>query len=213
MLDAGAVAVGYDFVFAYSADTFSDPSTGEKRLRGFDLPFQRYLYQNRGRVFIAHTEIGVPHRSFTAAAGEGGVRSVIVSTDSDGVVRRHVPEVPLQQSPHLIDALMGMAGADISEAYTSIPSARLATSVPYISLVDVLDLLKEAEGRQRLEELAGDGLSCSAVCCPMRTSISIRTVSCRTCPMRLPRTVRAAGPGSSPRRRVSSFSRISSVRP
>lgn len=155
VLDAGAVAVGYDFVFAYSADTFSDPSTGEKRLRGFDLPFQRYLYQNRGRVFIAHTEIGVPHRSFTAAAGEGGVRSVIVSTDSDGVVRRHVPEVPLQQSPHLIDALMGMAGADISEAYTSIPSARLATSVPYISLVDVLDLLKEAEGRQRLEELAG----------------------------------------------------------
>jgi len=154
LLDAGAVAVGYDFVFAYSADSFADPSTGEKRLRGFDQPFQRYLYQNRGRVFIAHTEIGVPHRSFTAAAGQGGVRSVIVSTDSDGVVRQHDPRLPLSQSPHLIDALLGMADARISDSYTSIPSARLATSVPYLSLIDVLTLLEDEAGRSRLADLA-----------------------------------------------------------
>jgi len=154
LLDAGAVAVGYDFVFAYSADSFADPSTGEQRLRGFDQPFQRYLYQNRGRVFIAHTEVGVPHRSFTAAAGQGGVRSVIVSTDSDGVVRRHNPNLPLSQSPHLIDALMGMAGAQVHESYTAIPSSRLATSVPYLSLIDVLTLLKNQEGRNQLADFA-----------------------------------------------------------
>lgn len=156
LLDAGAIAVGYDFVFAYSADAFTDPSTGEKRLRGFDQPFQRFLYQNRGRVFIAHTQIGVPHRSFTAAAGQGGVRSVIVSTDSDGVVRRHTPRPPLDQSPHLIDALMGKAGARVSEDYTVVPSARLATSVPYLSLIDVLDLLESADGRQQLQDFARD---------------------------------------------------------
>ena len=154
LLDAGAEAVGYDFVFAYSADTFADPSTGEPRLRGFDLPFQRFLYQNRGRVFIAHTEVGVPHRSFTAAAGQGGVRSVIVSTDSDGVVRQHQPEQPLAGSPHLIDALLSKAGAQIGEGYTAVPAARLATSIPYLSLIDVLELLETETGRAELQKFA-----------------------------------------------------------
>ena len=107
VLDAGATALGFDFVFAYSADSFVDPSTGEARLSGFDRPFQSFAYRNRGKVFIAHTEIGVPHRSFTAAIGAGGVRSVIVSTDNDGIVRKHVPQLPLNDSPHLIDALLG----------------------------------------------------------------------------------------------------------
>ncbi|MEP4275509.1 MAG: adenylate/guanylate cyclase domain-containing protein [Roseibium sp.] len=151
VLDAGALALGYDFVFAYSADDFVDPSTGDSRLSGFDLPFQRFVYQNRGRVFIAHTEVGVPHRTFSAAAGQGGVRSVIVSTDSDGVVREHTPSLPLSQSPHLVDAVLGLAEADIGKKYTAIPSARLATSVPYLSLIDVLDLLESEQGRAQLE--------------------------------------------------------------
>lgn len=154
LLNLGAIAVGYDFVFAYSADTFADPTTGESRLKGFDQPFQRFLYQNRGRVFIAHTEVGVPHRSFTAAAGQGGVRSVIVSTDSDGVVRQHDPEAPLSESPHLIDALLAKAGAQISERYTAVPSARLATSIPYLSLIDVLELLETEAGRKSLTDFA-----------------------------------------------------------
>lgn len=154
MLDAGALALGYDFVFAYSADAFVDPSTGEKRLTGFDTPFQRFVYRNRGRVFIAHTEIGVPHRTFSAAAGQDGVRSVIVTTDSDGVVRDHSPIPPLAQSRHLIDALLGFAGADVGQRYTAIPAVRLATSVPYLSLIDVLELLEDDQGRAQLARLA-----------------------------------------------------------
>ncbi|WP_422035387.1 adenylate/guanylate cyclase domain-containing protein [Roseibium sp.] len=154
ILDAGAVALGFDFVFAYSADSFADPSTGEARLSGFDRPFQAFVYRNRGRIFIAHTEIGVPHRSFSAAIGEGGVRSVIVSTDIDGVVRQHTPETPLNDSDHLIDALLGVAGSDVSEAYTAIPTSRLATSLPYFSLIDVLTLKQNEEGRQQLKEFA-----------------------------------------------------------
>ncbi|MEO1114248.1 MAG: adenylate/guanylate cyclase domain-containing protein [Pseudomonadota bacterium] len=154
VLDAGATAVGFDFVFAYSADSFVDPSTGEARLSGFDRPFQTFAYRNRGRVFIAHTEIGVPHRSFTAAIGAGGVRSVIVSTDNDGIVRKHTPQLPLNESPHLIDALLGAAGSDVSEAFVSIPGSRLATSLPYISLIDVLALSQSEEGHAELKEFA-----------------------------------------------------------
>lgn len=154
LLDAGAVALGYDFVFAYSADSFLDPSTGEARLKGFDRPFQSFVYRNRGRVFIAHTEIGVPHSRFSAAIGEGGVRSVIVSTDTDGVVRQHVPDLPLKASPHLVDALLGKARSGVEETYTAIPPARLATSLPYFSLIDVLALSGTEEGRLRLKEFA-----------------------------------------------------------
>ncbi len=154
LLDAGAKALGFDFVFAYSADSFVDPSSGEARLSGFDRPFQSFVYRNRGRVFIAHTEIGVPHRSFTAAIGAGGVRSVIVSTDIDGIVRQHEPELPLNESPHLIDALLGASEAEISEAYTAVPNSRLATSLPYMSLIDVLRLKATEEGRKQLEEFS-----------------------------------------------------------
>lgn len=154
VIDAGATAVGFDFVFAYSADSFVDPSTGEARLSGFDRPFQTFAYRNRGKVFIAHTEIGVPHRSFTAAIGAGGVRSVIVSTDNDGIVRKHTPQLPLNDSPHLIDALLGAAGSDVSEAFVSIPDSRLATSLPYMSLIDVLTLGQSEEGRAALKEFS-----------------------------------------------------------
>ncbi|WP_209000812.1 CHASE2 domain-containing protein [Labrenzia sp. DG1229] len=154
LLDAGANALGFDFVFAYSADSFVDPSSGEARLSGFDRPFQSFVYRNRGRVFIAHTEIGVPHRSFTAAIGSGGVRSVIVSTDIDGIVRQHEPELPLNESPHLIDALLGASDAEVSETYTAVPNSRLATSLPYMSLIDVLRLKATEEGRKQLEEFS-----------------------------------------------------------
>ncbi|PVB63574.1 adenylate/guanylate cyclase domain-containing protein [Labrenzia sp. 011] len=150
VLDAGARALGYDFVFAYSADAFADPGTGEARLKGFDQPFQRFLYRNRGNVFIAHTEVGVPHRSFSAAAGAGGVRSVTVTAENDGVVRRHSPEFPLTESSSLIDALIGAAGFEVTEAYTTIPSARLAVSIPYLSLLDVLKMQETETGRQDL---------------------------------------------------------------
>ncbi|WP_299813824.1 adenylate/guanylate cyclase domain-containing protein [uncultured Roseibium sp.] len=150
VLDAGARALGYDFVFAYSADAFKDLETGEARLKGFDQPFQRFLYRNRGRVFIAHTEVGVPHRSFSAAAGAGGVRSVTVSAENDGVVRRHSPDFPLSDSSSLIDALIASTGAEVPEAYTAIPSARLATSTPYLSVLDVLKMQESEAGRQEL---------------------------------------------------------------
>lgn len=154
ILDSGAVALGFDFVFAYSADSFVYPETGEESLRGFDLPFQRFLFANRGRVFIAHTEVGVPHRRFTAAAGSGGVRSVIISTDSDGVVRSHTPQLPLAQSPYLIDALLGAARSSMSETYTAIPDARLSSSIPYLSMIDVLTMMESEEGREKLKEFA-----------------------------------------------------------
>ncbi|WP_420337468.1 adenylate/guanylate cyclase domain-containing protein [Roseibium sp.] len=151
VLDAGAAGVGYDFVFAFSADSFADPNTGEERLRGFDRPFLRFLYQNRGKVFVSRTSTGVPHRAISAAAGTSGVRFAEVSPDTDGVVRRHTPEFPLIDSPLLIDALLASADASISTSYTMIPEHRLASSIPYLSLIDLLALTETEAGREEIK--------------------------------------------------------------
>ncbi|MDN3719118.1 adenylate/guanylate cyclase domain-containing protein [Roseibium salinum] len=95
----------------------------------------------------------MPHRSFTAAAGAGGVRSVTISSENDGVVRRHLPHPPLSQSPALIDALIAMTGAEVSQEYTAVPSWRLATSVPYMSLLDVLNMKETEAGKEKAETL------------------------------------------------------------
>jgi adenylate cyclase len=151
VLDAGAAGVGYDFVFAFSADSFADPNTGEERLRGFDRPFLRFLYQNRGKVFVSRTSTGVPHRAISAAAGTSGVRFAEVTPDTDGVVRRHTPELPLIDSPLLIDALLASADASISTSYTMIPEHRLASSIPYLSLIDLLALTETKAGREKIK--------------------------------------------------------------
>jgi len=152
VLDAGALALGYDFVFAYSAEGFRDPRTGEARLRGFDQAFLQFLFANRGDVFIAHTEIGVPHRTFSAGAGTGGVRAVTIETESDGMLRRHSPVLPFDQSPHFIDAFLGKAGAAINERYAALPLHRLGSSIPYLSLIDVLRMLESKAGKAELRE-------------------------------------------------------------
>ncbi|ADZ70399.1 CHASE2 domain family [Polymorphum gilvum SL003B-26A1] len=154
LFEAGATAIGLDFVFAFSADAFSDPQTGEARLRGYDRPFLQFLYDNRGRVFVARTSSGVPHRSITAAGGTDGIRSTEIVTDSDGVVRRHRPTAPLGQSGAFVDALLDKAGATIDRPYMPLPSARLGSVTPYLSLVDVLDMMTTPEGRAGLETFA-----------------------------------------------------------
>lgn len=152
VLDAGAVAVGYDFIFSYNADGFIDPNSGEARLDGYDTTFKRFLFSNRGRVFIASAQLGVPHRSFIGAAGAGGVRSVIVTPDSDGVVRRHEPMSAGNgdDDGHMIDALLGQLGTKLTGEYLAIPYARLASSQPYFSFIDILGLMETQEGRAEL---------------------------------------------------------------
>ncbi|MEP3047398.1 MAG: adenylate/guanylate cyclase domain-containing protein [Roseibium sp.] len=154
ILDAGAIAIGYDFVFAFNADTFSDPFTGEALLRGYDRSFLAFLYKNRGQIFVARTSTGTPHRGVSAASGTSGVRIAEVTPDSDGVVRQHEPEQPLEKSQHLIDGLLQSAGSNVSESYTAIPNYRLASSVPYLSLTDVLEMTGSAEGQDAIRKFA-----------------------------------------------------------
>ncbi|WP_420415041.1 adenylate/guanylate cyclase domain-containing protein [Roseibium sp.] len=154
ILDAGAVGVGYDFVFAFSADSFADPNSGEARLRGFDRPFLGFLYRNRGKVFVSRTSTGVPHRSVSAAAGASGVRYAEVTPDNDGVVRRHTPQPPLDESPLLIDALLASVRSSASDSYVAVPENRLATSLPYLSLLDVLAMAETETGREKLRDFA-----------------------------------------------------------
>ncbi|MHA7772590.1 adenylate/guanylate cyclase domain-containing protein [Roseibium sp. M-1] len=152
VLDAGALAVGYDFIFSYNADGFVDPNSGEARLNGYDTTFKRFLFSNRGKVFIASAQLGVPHRSFSGAAGDGGVRSVIVTPDSDGVVRRHDPAEVTGSTRHMIDALLEQSGATVPGEYLAIPYARLASSQPYFSFIDILEMSDTEEGREELKK-------------------------------------------------------------
>jgi adenylate cyclase len=152
VLDAGALAVGYDFIFSYNADGFVDPSSGEARLDGYDTTFKRFLFSNRGKVFIASAQLGVPHRSFIGAAGAGGVRSVIVTPDSDGVVRRHEPMAATDGDGHMIDALLARSGGELTGEYLAIPYARLATSQPYFSFIDILNMMDTEEGRAEIRK-------------------------------------------------------------
>jgi adenylate cyclase len=154
LFEAGATAIGLDFVFAFSADSFADPQTGEARLRGYDRQFLQFLYENRGRVVVARTSTGVPHRSISAAAGNSGVRSTEIFTSNDGVVRRHRPTVPLEASPAFVDSMLGLMGSSMSRPYMPLPGARLAGTVPYLSLVDVLDMMDSEEGRAKLHDFA-----------------------------------------------------------
>jgi len=156
LLEAGALGIGFDFVFAFSADAFEDPQTGDKRLTGFDRPFQMFLYRNRGKVFVAKTSTGVPHRTISAAAGTEGVRMAEIIPGSDGVVRRHTPALPLARSPSMIDALMALGGASDLAPYETLPQKRLASVVPYMSLIDALALARSDDGRLKLAEFARD---------------------------------------------------------
>src|SRR5690606_12486222 len=149
-----AVGVGYDFVFAFSADAFVDPQSGEARLRGYDRRFLKFLYDHRGEVFVASTTTGIPHRAISAASGTLGVRSAEITPDSDGVVRRHTARTPLSESPSLIDALAERGGSTVERPYIVLPTSRLGASTPYLSLVDVLSCMKTEEGRTALRDFA-----------------------------------------------------------
>lgn len=153
--DAGATALGFDFVFAFNSDTFTDPMTGETPLRGFDRPFLAFLYKNRGKVFVARTSTGVPHQLVSGAAGPGGVRFAEVTPDGDGVVREHAPEMPLSNSPHIIDALLSSAAGNVPGRYVTLPDYRPASSVPYLSLIDVLEMNETAGGQEALKRFFG----------------------------------------------------------
>ncbi|MBA5778759.1 CHASE2 domain-containing protein [Stappia sp. F7233] len=156
LLDAGAKGIGFDFVFAFSTDDFIDPQTGEARLRGYDRGFLQFLYQNRGRAFVARTHSSEPHRRIAAAIGADGVKSTEVLTDSDGIVRRHAPAADLAASPSFQDALLALGGGKAVAPYRSLPTRRVQSDIPYLSLVDLIQCADTEEGRMALRDFAED---------------------------------------------------------
>lgn len=156
LLAAGAKGIGFDFVFAFSTDDFIDPQTGEARLRGYDREFLQFLYQNRGRVVVARTRSSEPHRRIAAAIGADGVKSTEVLTDSDGVVRAHTPAADIATSPSFQDALLALGGGKALPPYRSLPSRRVQSDIPYLSLVDLIQCADTEEGRAALRDFAKD---------------------------------------------------------
>lgn len=153
VLDAGAKAVGYDFVFVFSADDFTDPVSGRQFLKGYDTPFLRFLHKNRGKVLLSRTTASEPHRRVAGAAGPQAIKFTRVFPDPDGVVRRHRFELDGSAPDDFVEAALIMSGHTAPEIFLPLHSARSAEHVPSISLHTLLDMLKSNEGRGQLADL------------------------------------------------------------
>ncbi|MEP3275420.1 MAG: adenylate/guanylate cyclase domain-containing protein [Stappiaceae bacterium] len=156
VLDAGAKAVGFDFVFVFSADDFTDPGSGRQFLKGYETPFLRFLHKNRGKVLLSRTTTSEPHRRLAAAAGPQAIKYTRVLPDSDGVVRRHQFQLDGNAPSDFVEAALIMSGQTAPEVFLPLHSTRAAERVPSISLHTLLDMLKSNEGRKQLSALAKD---------------------------------------------------------
>ncbi len=158
VLDAGAKVVGYDFVFVFSADDFTDPVSGRQFLKGYDTPFLKFLHKNRGRVLLSRTTTSEPHRRVAGAAGPQAIKYTRVLPDPDGVVRRHRFQLDGSPPDDFVEAALIMSGQTAPETFLPLHSARSADHIPSISLHTLLDMLKSNEGREKLTHLVKDRL-------------------------------------------------------
>jgi adenylate cyclase len=143
MLDAvfaaGARAVVFDVIFAYSANRFQPD---------YDRPFLEQLSRHRGRVVLATTaRTRVADPMFHAAGGSVGF--VELTPDADGVYRRVTASVRFSDgtaAATLAAAALERAGAPpMPASLLLVPKARLET-IPSYSLIDVVRCATAAPG-------------------------------------------------------------------
>jgi CHASE2 domain-containing sensor protein len=140
--EADARAIGFDMIFAYSANDFP----GFKEQGQYDWEFLAALKRARDRVVLARSGHTVPHRSFfysvfdpavdPANADPGGIATVTVTPDADGVFRDVKPRV---------DGLTTLASALLTRAHGPAMPAQLLLApsapleaIPAYRLIDVL---------------------------------------------------------------------------
>jgi len=135
MLDAlfaaGARAVAFDVIFAYSANRFQPD---------YDRPFLEQLSRHRNRVVLATTaRTKVADPLFHAAGGSVGLAELV--PDADGVYRRVAARIRFadgREAATLAAAALERAGAPpMPPSLLLVPSAHLE-SIPSYSLIDVV---------------------------------------------------------------------------
>jgi class 3 adenylate cyclase/CHASE2 domain-containing sensor protein len=131
---AGARAVGFDFLFAYTANRLSPD---------FDRPFLAALAAHRDRIVLGRTARSLPAPPFLAAldVDEHSLGLTELVADADGVhrhVRRGYRDETMQEVPSLAAALLARAHDTPMPAVVLLTPRAPAEAIPTYALADVL---------------------------------------------------------------------------
>ena len=136
---AGARAVGFDFLFAYSANRFTP---------GFDTPFLAALGRHRERVVLARSAATLPAPAFLAALlnDETALGLTEVSPDADGVYRRMPATLATSDGPRptLAGALVRRAQGPAMPPEVVLAPRHHPERIPTYAVVDVLRCATQA---------------------------------------------------------------------
>ncbi len=136
---AGVRAVGFDIIFAWSANTFTPD---------FDRPLLEALARHRDHVVLARSPSTLPARPYLAALrfDERALGVVDLVADPDGKYRRVPASHPMEAGeshPSFVAALLGRAGATMPASVVLAPR-RHHEAVPIYALADVYRCAREA---------------------------------------------------------------------
>lgn len=140
VFQAGARALGFDLIFSYSANQFS---------QNFDGPFLAALDKHRERVVLARTAATLPALPFLAALrnDQGALGIAEISADPDGRhrhVRARYETVRDGSLAGLAGALLRRANAPAMPGEVLLAPRRHLERIPTYSVVDVLRCAKQA---------------------------------------------------------------------
>jgi adenylate cyclase len=140
VFEAGARAVGFDLLLAYSANQFSP---------NFDAPFLAALGTHREHVVLARSTTTLPARPFLAALrnDEGGLGLAELTADADGKYRRvRASHETLRDGavPGLASALLQRAKGPSMPSEVVLAPRRHLEQIPTYAVVDVLRCAKYA---------------------------------------------------------------------
>ena len=131
--EAGARAVGFDLVLAYSGNSFQS---------GYDREFQSALYRHRDKVVLGRSASTLPARSYLGALrlDPKALGSLELNRDPDGVYRRVAAAYGDGDAARasMTTALLARAGAPAPPETIVLAPGRHLEAVPSYSLIDVL---------------------------------------------------------------------------
>ena len=137
---AGARAVGFDFLFAYTANRF---------VPNFDAPFLAALGQYRERVVLARSSTTLPAPPFLAALrhAPASLGFIELIPDSDGRQRHVYATYPTEDEaiPGIASTLLQRAQAPpMPRVVLLAPRRHLETQIPTYALIDVWRCAQQA---------------------------------------------------------------------
>ncbi len=139
MSEAKAEGVGFDFIFAFSANVFAP---------NFERSFLQALATAEPTVVLGRSNQGFPARSFVAPLMRGGgtIAFLFLPRDRDGVVRL-APRTANDfdgQTPAFAETLAEIGGASLPDTPVYVAPRRHPERFPAYSLIDVLNCAESA---------------------------------------------------------------------